>query len=72
MIISIWHCESVGFTRQKRRFCIAKQPLSQCQIEITVFLMNYLYRMEVILNTFLATARPKAKRFYTFCAEALL
>ncbi|ATV53534.1 hypothetical protein CTM50_11185 [Prevotella intermedia] len=64
--------KSGSFARQKRRFCIAKQPLLQCQIEITVFLMNYLYRMEVILNTFLATARPKAKRFYTFCAEALL
>ncbi|APW32741.1 hypothetical protein BWX39_04685 [Prevotella intermedia ATCC 25611 = DSM 20706] len=26
------------FAFQKRLFCVAKQPLSQCQIEITVFL----------------------------------
>ena len=32
------------FAFQKRLFCIAKQPLSQCQIEIIVFLWNYLYK----------------------------
>jgi len=27
---------------------IAKQPLSQCQIEITVFQRNYLYKIKAI------------------------
>ena len=27
MVISIWHCESVGFAMQKSRFYRAKEPL---------------------------------------------
>jgi len=40
----VLHCKSVGFARQKRLFCIAKQPLSHHQTEITVFRRNYLYK----------------------------
>ena len=40
--------KSVGFARQKRLFWTAKEPLSQCQIEIAVFLQNNLYKTEVV------------------------
>ena len=40
-------CKTYCFAFQKRLFCIAKQPLSQCQIEIIVFLQNNLYKTEV-------------------------
>ena len=36
--------------RQKRRFCIAKEPLSQCQIEIIVFPINYFYKSRIQLQ----------------------
>jgi|GEM_PF-3237050 len=35
---------------QKRRFCVAKEPLSQRQIEIIVFSMNYLYKIKTVFT----------------------
>ena len=47
----VLHSKSVGFARQKRLFCIAKQPLSHRQTEITVFRRKYLYKMGDLFET---------------------
>ena len=38
-------------------FYVAKEPLSQCQIEISVFLRNYLYKSKAVVKLYLRVAR---------------
>ena len=49
--------ETYCFAFQKRLFCNlcfyrAKQPLSQCQIEIIVFCQNYFYKTKAISSIY--------------------
>ena len=52
--VFLWFSKSGCFAAQKRRFYLAKQPLSRRQNEIIIFRCNYLYKTKIIFHLHLS------------------